>query len=66
MTHPTTPVPPQLSIKTALNTGQLSRNAIVAGYKGHPCPTLGALISAGVIKLDALVSSVSLSGYGGE
>jgi hypothetical protein len=67
MSHPTQPVPPLLSIKEAIATGKISKNAQVSGYKGHPNPTLGALISSGVIKLDALVSSVSLSGgYGGE
>ena len=66
MSHPTAPVPPATSIKAAIAQGLVSKNALVAGYPGHPCPTLAALVSDGFIKLDQTVGSVTFSGYGGE
>lgn len=56
----------QVPLKQAIVTGQISKNAIVTGYKGHPCPTLAALISSGQIDLSKPSNSLSFSGFGGE
>lgn len=66
MTHPTAAVNPKLSLKEAINAGLITKNALVSGYPGHPCPTIAALVSDGVISLNQLVGSITLAGYGGE
>lgn len=54
------------TLKEQIETGQISRNALVTGYPGHPCPTLAALVSAGIIDVSKMANSISFSGWGGE
>lgn len=58
--------PPGTNLKEQIATGQISRNALVPSFKGHPCPTLAALVSAGLIDLSKMSGSVAFSGWGGE
>jgi hypothetical protein len=66
MTHPTTPVPPATTLKTAIATGLVSKNAQVSGYPGHPNPTIAALVSDGLLDLNKTVGSLTFVGFGGE
>lgn len=65
MSHVATKVPAE-TLKQAFSDGQISKNALVSGYPGHPSPTLAALVSNGTINLGSLTGAVSLAGWGGE
>lgn len=58
-------IPTTTPLKQSFSNGQLSKNAQVSGYKGHPNPTLAALISNGTIRLDQ-INGITVVGWGGE
>lgn len=58
--------PPGTTLKQQIALGQISKNALVTGFAGHPCPTLAALVSTGQIDLSKMSGSVAFSGWGGE
>jgi hypothetical protein len=65
MSHVTNQVPVH-PVEAALSQAHISANAQVSGFKGHPNPTLLALMSTGQLSMSALNSSYSVIGFGGE
>jgi hypothetical protein len=55
-------------LRHALSNGHISQNAQVAGFAGHPNPTIASLVSSGVLDLAKMTGSLTLlnNGWGGE
>jgi hypothetical protein len=57
---------PSHSIAQSLSKGQMSVNVQLTAYKGHPNPSLLAMLSNGTISMSSLSSGLMLGEFGGD